>query len=91
MTPELAEALVGLLERVPKDRLNEFIKALDYFNTTCSEQSRAACARNGCMNSPDPELEERVQAALRKKQVLLEKSAEMYLQGKQPVCKCCGR
>lgn len=98
MSPEVAGALLGLLETVAPRELDELIEALKYYNRRCKESDRADCARYGCSTKEDPDLEARVKDACSKipdelRKSLLEKrgSQQVYMLTKKPVCRCCGR
>lgn len=106
MRPALAAALLGLLKNVPKDELREFIHALDYYNSYCSEDVRALCAVNGCKRKKDEALELAVITALKKlpkgnidncarefvKKAMFEWSSQSpYFTTSRPVCPCCKR
>lgn len=85
LSQELHDIAANLLRNVPRSDLAELIRVLQYFNSKCREDARAACFEHGCQ-TPGTDEE-------RHRQVIVEKrgSQDFYMMAPRPTCKCCGR
>ena len=89
MNDRIANVAYNVLQNLSRAEVSELVEILEFYNTKCKEESRAACLRHGCKNQSH-RAERQIKEAVEKYQESAS-SQDIYFSITNDRCPCCGR